>query len=95
MKTWKKIALALSTVLVVACHHDDNNSQTETATQPLLPQKELRGVWMATVWGLDWPRGNYDADAQKASYVAYMDLFEQNNINAVFVQVRGMANALY
>lgn len=95
MKTWKKIALALSTVLVVACHHDDNNSQTETATQPLLPQKELRGVWMATVWGLDWPRGNYDADAQKASYVAYMDLFEQNNINAVFVQVRGMADAFY
>ena len=24
MKTWKKIALALSAVLVVACNHDDN-----------------------------------------------------------------------
>ena len=95
MKTWKKVALALCVLLVVACHRDDKNDQPDLSNQPILPKKELRGVWMATVWGLDWPQGEYDAEAQKASYVAYMDLFKQNNINAVFVQVRGMADAFY
>ncbi len=95
MKTWKKIALTMSALLVVACHQDDDNNKPDSTNQTLLPNKELRGVWMATVWGLDWPNGTYDMEAQKASYIAYMDLFEQNNINAVFVQVRGMADAFY
>ena len=85
MKTWKKVALAVCVLLVVACHRDDNNDQPDLSNQPILPKKELRGVWMATVWGLDWPQGEYDAEAQKASYIAYMDLFKQNNTNAVFV----------
>ena len=95
MKTWKKVALALCVLLVVACHRDDKNDQPDLSNQPILAKKELRGVWMATVWGLDWPQGEYDGEAQKASYIAYMDLFKQNNINAVFVQVRGMADAFY
>jgi len=69
MKTWKKIALALSAVLVVACNHDDNilpdkpkkPDNPNPPTQSILPTKELRGVWMATVWGLDWPRGEQNA----------------------------------
>ena len=103
MKTWKKIALALSAVLVVACNHDDNilpvkpkkPDTPNPPTQSILPKKELRGVWMATVWGLDWPRGEYNAESQKASYIAYMKALEKNNINAVFVQVRGRADAFY
>ena len=103
MKTWKKIALALSAVLVVACNHDDDilpdkpkkPDAPNPPTQSILPKKELRGVWMATVWGLDWPRGEYNAESQKASYIAYMKALEKNNINAVFVQVRGRADAFY
>ena len=29
------------------------------------PDKEMRAVWMATVWGLDWPQGDYDIASQK------------------------------
>ena len=94
MKTWKKIAVMMCVGLITACH--DNNNTEEPITEPQqLPKKELRGVWMATVWGLDWPRGDYDAETQKAKYIEYMDLFANNNINAVFVQVRGMADAYY
>lgn len=66
-----------------------------TAEQPIVPRKELRGVWMATVWGLDWPMGKYDQASQKELYLKYLDLFKDNNINAVFFQVRGMADAYY
>lgn len=50
---------------------------------------------MATVWGLDWPDGNHDATSQKSLYTEYLDLFKRLGINAVFFQVRGMADAYY
>ena len=39
MKTWKKVALALCVLLVVACHRDDNNDQPDLSNQPILPKK--------------------------------------------------------
>ena len=50
-------------MLVAACSKDDegilddgSHSQGEGQTSSsVLPGKELRGVWIATVWGLDWP----------------------------------------
>ena len=59
------------------------------------PKKEMRGVWMATVWGLDWPQGQYDAESQKKLYTDYLDLFQSLNINAIFFQVKGMGDAFY
>ena len=94
MKTWKKIVVMLCAGLIAACHDSNDTDEPVIETQ-LLPKKELRGVWMATVWGLDWPRGDYNAETQKAKYIEYMDLFADNNINAVFVQVRGMADSYY
>lgn len=59
------------------------------------PKKEMRGVWIATVWGLDWPQTKYDVATQKKFYTDYLDKFRQMNINAVFVQVKGMGDAYY
>lgn len=50
-------------MLVAACSKDDegilddgSHSQGGGQTSSsVLPGKELRGVWIATVWGLDWP----------------------------------------
>lgn len=55
----------------------------------------MRAVWIATVFGLDWPIGQYNVAAQKKAYTDYLDQFKQLNINAVFVQVKGMADAFY
>lgn len=59
------------------------------------PKKEMRGVWMATVWGLDWPQGMYDEESQKKLYTDYLDLFQSLNINTIFFQVKGMGDAFY
>ena len=61
----------------------------------ILPKKEMRAAWMATVWGLDWPEGKYTAEAQKKHYTDYLDKFKELNMNAVFVQVKGMGDAFY
>ena len=69
---------------------------TPPETQELIyPKNEMRGVWIATVYGLDWPKGQYNVAAQKKIYTDYLDQFKQLNINAVFVQVKGMGDALY
>lgn len=65
------------------------------ASTLLYPKKEMRGVWMATVWGLDWPKGKYDAAAQKKNYTDYLDKFKDLNINTIFFQVKGMGDAFY
>lgn len=61
----------------------------------ILPKKEMRAVWIATVFGLDWPEAKYAVDAQKKHYTDYLDKFKELNINAVFVQVKGMGDAFY
>ncbi|MCI7309521.1 MAG: family 10 glycosylhydrolase [Prevotella sp.] len=94
MRKWTKICFAALLALCVVSCEDDNKEVEKTTPRVQLPAKELRGVWMATVWGLDWP-SSHDAAQQKQQYIDYLDLFAANNINAVFVQVRGMADAFY
>ena len=58
--------------------------------------KELRGVWIATVNNLDWPsRPDLTVDEQKQELIAILDRAAALNLNAVFFQVRPMADALY
>ncbi len=60
------------------------------------PAKEFRGVWVATVDNIDWPsRGNFDSDSQKAEYIKLLDMHQQNGMNAMIVQIRPCADALY
>ncbi|MFC4263095.1 glycoside hydrolase family 10 protein [Ferruginibacter yonginensis] len=58
--------------------------------------KEFRGVWIATVNNIDWPRpATTNADEQKASFIALLNMHQRNGINAVFVQIRPTADAFY
>ena len=58
---------------------------------------DLRGVWVSTVYNLDWPSsGSYgNIDKQKQEYVQLLDELQAMGMNAVFVQVRPSADALY
>ncbi len=62
----------------------------------LAQQPEFRGVWIASVDNIDWPkRGQYNTEDQKREYIRQLDMHEKNGMNAVFVQVRPAADALY
>lgn len=79
-------ALAIA-VLLTAC----------IAFRPL-PQREkqLRGVWIATVNNGDWPsRRDLTVDQQKQELTAILDKVVSLHLNAVFFQVRPMADAFY
>jgi uncharacterized lipoprotein YddW (UPF0748 family) len=67
-----------------------NNGQAQ-------PKHEVRGVWLTTLLGLDWPdaaaRGN--PQMQKASLKRIIEDIARMNLNTVFFQVRSRGNAMY
>lgn len=58
-------------------------------------KREVRSVWMATVWSLDWPSSTSSTTAQKNEMVKYLDVLQKNNFNAIYFQVRTMSDAFY
>ncbi|WP_459517774.1 glycoside hydrolase family 10 protein [Aquirufa aurantiipilula] len=60
------------------------------------PKRELRGVWVATVQNIDWPSArNYNSIKQREEFIDLIDSHHQTGMNAIFVQVRCAADALY
>ena len=58
--------------------------------------REMRGVWVATVNNLDWPsRRDLTAEEQQRELVAIFDRAQALGLNAIFLQVRPMADAIY
>ncbi len=67
--------------------------------QALSPKRELRSSYVTTCWGNSWPtdRGTSAsvAASQKEEAITYLDLMQENGFNAVYLQVRGMSDAIY
>lgn len=54
----------------------------------LLSFSELRGVWLTTNSGLDWPGKSYDESAQKQRMVEILDKLQKAHFNLVLFQVQ-------
>lgn len=67
------------------------------ASEPI--KREMRGAWVATIYGLDWPsKSGTDAAtiaAQKAEMNRLLDRLQAAGINAVMFQVRTFSDAMY
>ncbi len=60
------------------------------------PKREFRGIWVASVANLDWPRNPFDpVSKKKQDLIDMLDEFKVTNINAVLFQVRPECDALY
>ena len=60
------------------------------------PKKEFRGVWIATVANIDWPKHPDDnAEKKKQDFIDILDFYQKMNFNAAIVQVRTAGDALY
>ncbi|MFD0712677.1 family 10 glycosylhydrolase [Paenibacillus sp. GCM10027626] len=57
----------------------------------------LRAAWVSTVYNIDWPsEGSYNKSAkQQQEFIDLLDDLQGMGLNAVFVQVRPAADALY
>lgn len=72
-------------------------STIQESPQPLPKvQREFRAVWVATVANINWPSDKgLPVEAQKKEAIKLLDLLKENNFNAVILQVRPQADALY
>jgi uncharacterized lipoprotein YddW (UPF0748 family) len=68
----------------------------QCAPDPAAPKHQFRAMWIASVYNIDWPSNTgLSAAQQQAEYRAWLDLAEENNMNAVVVQVRPTADAFW
>lgn len=60
------------------------------------PMREFRAAWIATVANIDWPsKKGLSTDEQKKELIAWLDKAVELNLNAVILQIRPSADALY
>lgn len=60
------------------------------------PKQEFRGVWIATVANIDWPRDKANSwPEQQKSYRELLDFYQALNFNSVIVQIRTAGDAFY
>ncbi|MBW8768274.1 MAG: family 10 glycosylhydrolase, partial [Gemmatimonadetes bacterium] len=70
-------------------------ARTTRDSAPPIP-RELRAVWIATVDNMDWPsKAGLSADEQQRELIAILDKCVQLRLNAIVLQVRPAADALY
>lgn len=63
---------------------------------PAAPPREWRAAWVATVANIDWPsRRGLPAEAQQAEIRSLCDVAQRTGLNALILQVRTGADALY
>ncbi|HZE82695.1 MAG TPA: family 10 glycosylhydrolase, partial [Puia sp.] len=60
------------------------------------PKYEFRAAWVASVENIDWPsRKGLPVDSQKAEFIRLLEMHKRNGLNAMVVQIRPAADALY
>jgi uncharacterized lipoprotein YddW (UPF0748 family) len=64
--------------------------------QPVKASRELRGMWLTTVYNIDFPsRPGLSQEQVKAEYLKWLDLAVAQRHNAIFVHVRPSGDAFW
>ena len=81
----KRLLCAVAALCVLA------TAQAQTTA----PKRELRGVWLSTHLGLDWPVRTQTPAQQRSALIGILDHNKATGMNSAFFQVRSQADALY
>jgi uncharacterized lipoprotein YddW (UPF0748 family) len=66
------------------------------ATQPPPAQREFRAAWVASVVNIDWPsKPGLPVEQQQREMLAILNRARELNLNAIILQIRTSADALY
>ena len=86
-----------SAALSLSCRTAQSVEQpTPADTLVTPPKREFRAAWIASVDNIDWPsRKGLTTDEQQREFRDMIELHQRTGLNAVIVQVRDAADALY
>ncbi len=95
----KKIVAPLIACCILLYSCTSTKPVTTTATTEVgVPKamREFRAAWVATVANINWPsKPGLPVEEQKKEAIKLLDFLATNNFNAVILQVRPQADALY
>lgn len=75
---------------------DSTITENTTPERIAHPLREFRAAWVASVGNINWPsKPGLTSDEQKAEATAILNYLSENKFNAVILQVRPQADALY
>ncbi len=84
-----------SSLLLLGCAVNLTPDEPVAENPPPAP-REFRAAWVASVANIDWPsRSNLTVEQQQAEIVLMLDQAKALNLNAIVLQVRPAADALY
>src|ERR1700744_6181280 len=72
--------------------------KAQTLAEPVVkgdPKREFRGVWIATVDNIDWPKKGSTTEQQKQQLIDILNSHQKTGINAIMFQIRPAADAFY
>lgn len=91
--------LAAATAVAAAFCEPVDYFPADKVMSPANPKHEMRGAWIATVYGIDWPSRTGSGAAvvkeQQQELRRILDILKEGGLNAVFFQVRSMSDAMY
>jgi uncharacterized lipoprotein YddW (UPF0748 family) len=71
-------------------------ARPQPTSTPPPAEREFRAAWVATVGNIDWPsKKGLSAEEQKREAIAILDKSQEIRLNAIVLQVRTSADALY
>ncbi len=92
--TIRKISMLVAMIIVTNVMMLSANTNKNKPTQN--SAKEFRGAWVSSVYNLDWPsKKGLGIEQQKAEYIRKLNDLQAAGLNAVIVQVKPSADALY
>lgn len=91
-KQLTKLTTALAVTAIAALTALQPTHATATDTYP---KREVRGVWVATVWANCYPKSGYDQTSMQSECTTKLDKLQAAGINTIYFQVRPMADRFY
>lgn len=84
-------------IILFSCSSTKTTTTTKVVTDTTpKTMREFRAAWVATVANINWPsKPGLTTEQQQKEAIALLDFLQQHNFNAVILQVRPQADALY
>jgi uncharacterized lipoprotein YddW (UPF0748 family) len=90
------VRFAAASILILAGCADTGQKAEPPPPNPPTIAREFRAAWVATVANIDWPsKRDLTTAEQQAEIIAILDRAKSLNMNAIVLQVRTVADALY
>ena len=96
LKYIRNIKLLFTSFLLINTLNSNAQCLTDAEFSKSNPKRDLRGVFLASVYSLNWPTNRLATPAvQQAELITILDNLKTNGYNTVFLQVRSECDALY